>query len=56
MSWLTSLGAIAELIIQIIAIFKKAEVRQLGVDLKNAKTVADKQAIARRISEHFYGG
>lgn len=54
MSWISVIGAIAELILELIAQFKKKEVQDLGIQLKNAKTVAEKQAVARAISEHFY--
>lgn len=54
MGWLTSIGAIAELVLQVVAIFKKREVQALGEQLRNAKTVDEKQKAAQAISAHLY--
>lgn len=54
MNWISSVGAIAELILEILAALRKREVHALGEELKNAKTPEDKQAVAARIAAHLY--
>lgn len=50
------IAAIIELIREIIQAFKKNEVKNLGVKLKNAKSPEEKQHVAQAISLHLYNG
>ncbi len=54
MSWLTNLGALASLIIEILKLIKKEEAKSLVTELKNAETSDEKRAVAQRLSAHLY--
>lgn len=54
MGWLSSLGTLAGLIMQIIKLFQKKHAEDLVMELKNAKTPEEKQQAASRISLELY--
>lgn len=54
MAWLTNLGTIASLILEVLRLIKKEQAHSLIEELKNAKTSEEKKAVAIRLSSHLY--
>lgn len=54
MGWLSGLGTLAELIMEIMKLFQKKHAQDLVMELKNAKTPEEKQKAASLISLELY--